>query len=93
MKFVDYTLKKINVIYNHKLKTMYYTLTPQLKTLIGKRVKLISMNDPYPIPSGTLGTIVRVDDMSNIHVHWDNGSSLSLLPDEDQFEILEEVNS
>jgi len=52
---------------------------------IGKRVKCISMNDPYPVPPGTKGTIKYIDDIGTIHVKWDNGSSLGLVPSEDEF--------
>ena len=57
---------------------------------IGKRIKIIKMIDPYPVPSGTLGTIVGVDGIGQYQVNWDNGSTLSVIPDEDEYEILEE---
>jgi hypothetical protein len=56
--------------------------------LVGKRVRLISMNDPFPIPTGTEGVIKHVDDLNQYHVNWDNGSVLALIPEEDGFEIL-----
>jgi hypothetical protein len=55
--------------------------------LIGKRIKLIFMEDAHPIPPNTLGTIIHVDDVNNYHVKWDNGRTLSVIPDEDKFEI------
>ena len=46
----------------------------------GTRVKLISMDDPYyKIPEGTLGTVMYVDDLGDIGVNWDNGSSLKVV--------------
>jgi hypothetical protein len=45
------------------------------------------MEDPEPIPDGATGTIVHVDDWGHIHVQWDNGRSLSVIPGEDRFEI------
>lgn len=52
----------------------------------GTRVELISMDDPYSrIPAGTQGTVSHVDDIGTIHVDWDNGSSLGLIPEEDRF--------
>ena len=48
--------------------------------LVGRRVKITGeMNDPNPIPLGETGTIVYVDDMVTMHVHWDNGRRLGLL--------------
>lgn len=52
---------------------------------IGTRVKLIYMEDEQAPPNGTLGTVVGVDDMGTILVNWDNGSTLSLVPDVDIF--------
>jgi len=64
----------------------------QVKDLVGKRVKLILMNDDpqtNPIPPNTMGTILSVDDMYYYRVKWDNGRILNLLPDEDEYEIIE----
>ena len=44
----------------------------------GTRVRCIFMDDPYPVPKGTLGTVEFVDDEGQIHVRWDNGSGLAL---------------
>jgi len=64
----------------------------QVKDLVGKRVKLILMNDDpktCPIEPNTMGTIMSVDDMNYYRVKWDNGRILNLLPEEDEFEIIE----
>lgn len=58
----------------------------------GTRIELIKMDDPYaPVPSGTKGTVDFVDDMGTIHMIWDNGRTLALIPEVDKFEIIEEV--
>jgi len=52
----------------------------------GTRIRLIQMDDPYaPIPSGTEGTVDFVDDAGQIHMKWDSGRSLALIPGEDSF--------
>jgi hypothetical protein len=56
--------------------------------LINKRVRIEFMNDPYPVPSGTEGTIVFVDSINQYHVKWDNGRTLAINPIEDEFTIL-----
>ena len=54
----------------------------------GTKVQLIRMDDPQAPPAGTRGIITRVDDAGNIHVSWDNGSGLSLIPGKDEFIII-----
>lgn len=55
----------------------------------GTRIRLDHMDDPYaPVPSGTTGSVAYVDDAGNVHMKWDNGRSLSLIPDEDSFTII-----
>ena len=55
----------------------------------GTRLVLLSMDDPYaPVPSGTKGTIVHVDDAAQIHMKWDNGRTLALVHGEDSFRKL-----
>ena len=55
----------------------------------GTRIELNVMNDPFaPVPSGTRGTVDYVDDMGQIHMRWDNGRTLALVPGEDSFRKL-----
>ena len=56
----------------------------------GTRVELISMNDPQAPPAGTTGTITGIDDIGDIMVSWDNGSSLNVIPGEDVIKIIQE---
>jgi hypothetical protein len=46
------------------------------------------MEDLTPVPEGTEGIITGVDDMGNIQVKWDNGSTLSVIEEIDDYEIL-----
>lgn len=54
----------------------------------GTTVRLINMDDPQAPPSGTLGTVIHVDDAGQIHVSWESGGSLALLPEIDRFEVV-----
>lgn len=55
----------------------------------GIRLELIEMNDPHaPVPAGTRGTVELVDAMGTIHMKWDNGRTLGLVPGEDEFRKL-----
>ena len=56
---------------------------------IGTRIELLStMDDMHPIRKGTQGTVKVVDDIGTIHMKWDNGSGLGLIPGEDHFKVL-----
>jgi hypothetical protein len=56
-----------------------------------KRVRIIRMEDPYTnLKSGDEGTISGEDGFGHILVKWDNGSTLHLIPEIDEFEILEQ---
>ena len=56
----------------------------------GTRIELIKMDDPYaPVLEGTKGTVEFVDDMGQIHMRWDNGRMPALIPEVDEFNIIE----
>lgn len=55
--------------------------------LLNKRVRLIKMNDPFPIEVGTEGTIYHIG-FDILNVKWDNGRTLGLVIGEDEYEIL-----
>ena len=55
----------------------------------GTRIRLNSMNDPYaPVTPGTEGVVELVDDDGQLHMKWDNGRTLALIPGEDCFSVL-----
>ena len=55
----------------------------------GTRIRLNSMNDPYaPVTPGTEGIVDLVDDAGQLHMKWDNGRTLALIPGEDSFTVL-----
>lgn len=57
----------------------------------GTRVEVISLcNEEEHLKPGMKGTVVGVDDQPALLVHWDNGSSLSLLIGQDQFRVIPE---
>jgi hypothetical protein len=58
--------------------------------LTGKRIELVRMEDPYTnLKPGDKGTCEGVDDMGHILMKWDNGSSLSIVPEVDEFNVVE----
>ena len=57
--------------------------------LIGKRIRINYMDDITPVPEGTEGTITGIDGIGQIQVEWDNGSTLSVIEEIDNFDILD----
>ncbi len=55
----------------------------------GTRIRLIRMDDIQAPSSGTEGTVTGVDDVGSILMSWDNGSGLNIVPEEDDFEIID----
>lgn len=51
----------------------------------GTRLELVSMDDPHGVPVGTIGEVDFIDDAGQIHMKWQNGSRLALIPGEDSF--------
>jgi len=60
----------------------------------GARVRLIHMDDPYSkLSDGDEGTIDHIDDTGTIHVKWDTGSTLGLIPEVDKYTVLNEMDN
>ena len=60
------------------------------KYLPGMRIKLIYMEGEERMSSGLKGTVVCVDDIGQVHMRWDNGSTLAINVEHDSFEIIRE---
>ena len=59
------------------------------KLYVGKRLELISMpDDPRPIESGAQGECYEVDGVGQLEMRWDNGRTLSLIPNVDSFKVV-----
>ena len=54
-------------------------------------IRRFKEEDAQAVSPGTKGTVSLVDDMGTIHMKWDNGRSLGLIPEEDSFRKIEEV--
>lgn len=51
----------------------------------GTKIKLIAMDDTQAPPPGTIGEVMFVDDAGSIHVRWETGSGLAVIPGVDSF--------
>lgn len=60
------------------------------KIEVGNLIIMLSMNDPDPIPPGTIGVVELIDSRGTIHVKWENGRSLGVIPGEDKFSLVTE---
>ena len=58
-------------------------------TYVGKKVQLVYTDDQYTkLKPGDFGIVRLVDDTGTIHVNWENGSNLGLIPGVDKFHII-----
>ena len=51
--------------------------------MAGTRVELVRMDDAQAPLTGTLGTVLGVDDTGSLLMRWDNGSGLNVVYGED----------
>ena len=57
---------------------------------VGTRIQLHSLcNNERDMPPGICGTVVGVDDQPSLLMKWENGRSLSLMPFEDSFTVIQ----
>ena len=60
----------------------------------GTIIELITIVDEYSnLKKGTRGTITAIDDIGQIHILWETGSTLALLPEIDTFKIIKPAKS
>lgn len=60
-----------------------------MPTRVGDRVRLVRCTDPHTqIKPGARGDVDYIDAMGTIHVRWEDGSNLGLIPGVDIWEII-----
>lgn len=53
------------------------------------KIKLLKeTEDKQPILAGTIGIVDYIDSEGQLHMKWENGRTLALIPEVDQFEII-----
>ena len=54
----------------------------------GTRIELEHMDDFQAVEDGIIGTLVHIDDQAFFHMKWDNGRTLALDPEKDDYKII-----
>ena len=73
---------------------MCSSISEELKVLnveeikIGTTLELIEMQGEQQMPKGLRGVVTHIDDAAQIHVKWQNGSSLAIIPEIDKFVVI-----
>lgn len=92
-KVVDIAgLEDILIILEKQSNVIKYT-TDEIKQIKLKyprntKIKLIKMYDLQAPEQNTIGYVKYVDDIGQIHIRWETGSSISLIEGIDEFEVL-----
>lgn len=60
------------------------------KFMPGTRIELIKCDDPWSkLKPGDQGVINDIDGIGTVHINWDSGSRLGLIPGEDLWKTIE----
>ena len=92
-KVGDREIKSHN-IFDSKVMINIGMNVEELKTLdveeikIGTTLELIEMQGEKQMPKGLRGVVTHIDDAAQIHVKWQNGSSLAIIPEIDKFVVI-----
>jgi len=93
-KIGDREIKSHN-IFDSKVMINIGMNVEELKTLnvdeikIGTTLELVEMQGEKQMPKGLRGVVTHIDDVAQIHVRWQNGSSLAIIPEIDKFMIVQ----
>ncbi len=56
---------------------------------VGDRIVLMHTTDPNTeLQPGAVGTVTHTDDAGTVHVAWDTGATLGLIPERDRWRAL-----
>lgn len=55
---------------------------------MGMRIRMLSMEDEFPVDEGMEGTIHTIDDLGTLHVKWDDGRNIGIIPGIDEYQLL-----
>ena len=93
-KVGDREIKSHN-IFDSKVMINIGMNVEELKTLdveeikIGTTLELVEMQGEKQMPKGLRGVVTHIDDAAQIHVRWQNGSSLAIIPEIDKFMVVQ----
>jgi hypothetical protein len=63
-------------------------------TAVGDTVRLVWTSDEFTrLVPGARGRVSFVDDLGTVHVEWEDGSTLGLVPGEDRWAVEERVGA
>lgn len=101
IRFINEKIEKIitlneleNIFEIYKRQTSKRELTQieinslKEKYVKGTRIELLKMYDIQEVPPKTKGIVDFVDDIGQIHIQWENGSTLALNVGVDEFKII-----
>lgn len=78
------------IIKQIKKEKLYMQKTKKIES--GTVVRLIKMEGEPQMSEGLIGRVEYTDDIGQIHTSWNNGSSLAIVPEVDEFEVIGKID-
>lgn len=74
---------------------MFIIITKERKSFLeksykGKTIQCIEMVGEKEILPGYKGVVTNVDDVGTLHMNWENGSTLGIIPGLDHFVVIDD---
>lgn len=78
------------IIKQIKKEKLYMQKTKKIES--GTIIRLIKMEGEPQMSEGLIGRVKYTDDIGQIHTSWNNGSSLAIVPEVDEFEVIGKID-
>ena len=91
MGIIDNNLNTVTIQQNQACKASTDKIKDtKKKYLPGTTIRLLYMKGEPQMKPGIIGRVDKVDDIGQIHMHWETGSSLALNEEIDIFEVIKQ---
>lgn len=73
----------------HKFEVFENLVNKDSNVKVGDKLQLIALEDRYAkLAPGSIGIVDKIDDTGTLHMRWNDGSTLGLIPNIDKYNII-----